>query len=794
MDIITYLDKNNIQWFYINLIIGDDHKKKLVPHYNDIKMPTMNDFYNHELVQLRKSSQFQTDFIAIDTRFIYQIDIDTKDDDDLPYIPEKYKEVCYSVPYFLSSTKKLPHIFIKPKQKIQKYNDLIDKDVEILTGKWSYAHVNSNVFNHDFDIPTIDVISLIHDYKKDNKFLKHSAHVNNKTTDHTSSYHYKNSNVNLQEVTEIMNKCISTRRAQEYNSWIEVGMCLFNIDHEFSFELWHQFSKKSDKYNEEECTKKWNSFKNTKFGLNIGSLYFFAKKDNPEQLKNIVAKRVTDDLKNCDGKHNSIAAITYKLLKEEFVCATSDGKLWYFFDGNLWKEDKDNLQLRIKLSNFIAKQFDTVLQLIRMEAPIEDLQSDASSNNTLNKKSKIINKIRENLKDHNFKKNVLLECVEFFFQPHFLDKLDSNPNLIGFNNGVFHIKQKTFIQGSPKDFVSLTTGFDYIQHKNNTLYQKVQQFFCTLHPVLEQRNYHLKTIARQLYGDNGMELFHIHCGHNGSAGGGKTKSWEINKLCLGDYVQKFDVAFLVNQKRKDATAPAPEFRKWKGRRIIYCTEPNPGETLNSGVMKDLTGGEQIVYRMLFSNQFDEYIPQFKVHIMTNDLPKIDGTDEGVKRRVRVLPYVSKFVPHDQDTNHSQFIFKADTEITYMFRDNDLLKMEYIRFILDHYDHQWKYELTKLIKESSEEYLCENDGVGRFVHEFIEKDNNSFITLKQIKERLKSCDYYDGKANVLKNRLERVMNTKCHDRKKVDNKEFRNVFKGFKFVQEYSLDEQHDLLL
>mgnify|MGYP001411638372 CR=1 FL=1 len=63
-------------------------------------------------------------------------------------------------------------------------------------------------------------------------------------------------------------------------------------------------------------------------------------------------------------------------------------------------------------------------------------------------------------------------------------------------------------------------------------------------PIEEQRTYHVKTLSRQLFGDNGMELFHIHCGHNGSAGGGKTKSWEINKLCLGKYVQKFDVGYL----------------------------------------------------------------------------------------------------------------------------------------------------------------------------------------------------------------------------------------------------------
>ena len=70
-------------------------------------------------------------------------------------------------------------------------------------------------------------------------------------------------------------------------------------------------------------------------------------------------------------------------------------------------------------------------------------------------------------------------------------------------------------------------------------------------------------------------------------------------------------------------------------------------------MKDLTGGELIVYRMLFSNQFDEYIPQFKVNIMKNDSPKIDGTDEGVKRRSRVLPYISKFVTSDYEVDQQQ---------------------------------------------------------------------------------------------------------------------------------------------
>lgn len=62
-------------------------------------------------------------------------------------------------------------------------------------------------------------------------------------------------------------------------------------------------------------------------------------------------------------------------------------------------------------------------------------------------------------------------------------------------------------------------------------------------------------------------------------------------------------------------------------------------------------------------------------------------------------------------------------------------------------------------------MCENDGISKFVSEYLEREKKSLISFKEIKEMLKNCDYYDGKANVLKNRLERVMKTKCQDRKK-----------------------------
>jgi hypothetical protein len=330
--------------------------------------------------------------------------------------------------------------------------------------------------------------------------------------------------------------------------------------------------------------------------------------------------------------------------------------------------------------------------------------------------------------------------------------------------------------------VSLSVGYNYSPLQNHVKYEKVNQYFETLHPVQEQRLYILKTFARQLFGDTGKELLHIHCGFKGSAGGGKTKSWEIQKLCLGEYVQKFDVSLLVNVKRKDCNStPSPEYRLWKGKRLLYCTEPNPGETLNSGVLKDITGGEQIVYRLLFSNTYDQYLPQFKIHIMTNDLPKIDGTDEGVKRRIRVVPYVSTF-GDKENVDPLSYHYLADTEVTYAFRNDPEMRMEYFRFLLDHYDHTWTYPMTKVIMDSSREYLADNDVVGQFVDEILQScTQGGFVTLKEIKAAFK---LYDGSANTpahsFKGRLERVLGIPAIEQQRINGAKYRNVYNGFKF--------------
>lgn len=63
-------------------------------------------------------------------------------------------------------------------------------------------------------------------------------------------------------------------------------------------------------------------------------------------------------------------------------------------------------------------------------------------------------------------------------------------------------------------------------------------------------------------------------------------------MATGDYTHEFCVEMLVSKKRPEPGKPTPDFHFWKGRRILYCTEPKQDDVLNTGTLKEITGGEK----------------------------------------------------------------------------------------------------------------------------------------------------------------------------------------------------------
>jgi len=127
------------------------------------------------------------------------------------------------------------------------------------------------------------------------------------------------------------------------------------------------------------------------------------------------------------------------------------------------------------------------------------------------------------------------------------------------------------------------------------------------------------------------------------------------------------------------------------------SEPNKKDVLNFGLIKELSGGEQVSSRGLKQDPVD-YIPQYKIFILCNYLPKIDDQGKGIWRRIRSIPFTSNFVENPDPNDKSQF--KLDEHIGDNF---GLWKFTFINILIEHlklYNQDGLYDIPEIMESTN----------------------------------------------------------------------------------------------
>lgn len=510
-----------------------------------------------------------------------------------------------------------------------------------------------------------------------------------KTSFNIIDTHYLNNikkyNPLIEQEISIIKKLIdilSIERADEYLSWIKVGICLKNIDDDL-LDTWIHFSKKSKKYTSGECEKHWfNNFKSEVYcGTNLkeGSLYYWAKCDNHVAYDNIIKKQLETYVKKAAKTrgHSDIARVVYESAKYDFVCVGIDKKEWFTFNKKTtrWETMDGAINLRRYINNEITDLFGWYQQ--EYNDGKNKLNSDDDLYDTLDKRSNGCAKIFIDLKTTNFKDNVVKECRDLYYDKEFLDKLDNNTYLFGLENCLFDLDKGEFRLGEPSDFVSLSCGVSLplsyninlpigINQYSNKLktaldYEELNNglndFIDKILPISAVKEYTIRKLSSCILGEIREEKFHI---WTGSGGNGKSKLIDLVEHCFGEYACKLPVS-LLTQKRGQSSSANPELARTRGIRFISLQEPNANEKVNLGLMKELTGGDKITTRALFKNPID-FKPQFTLFLMCNQLPQVPGDDDGTWRRMEVVEFISRFKCVSND-NKKENIYKMDTQLS-----------------------------------------------------------------------------------------------------------------------------------
>jgi phage/plasmid-associated DNA primase len=149
--------------------------------------------------------------------------------------------------------------------------------------------------------------------------------------------------------------------------------------------------------------------------------------------------------------------------------------------------------------------------------------------------------------------------------------------------------------------------------------------------------------------------------YHGSGSNGKSIIADLMSETLGEYKGTVPIT-LVTEKRGLIGGTSDEVLQLKGVRYAVMQEPTKGVKLNEGIMKELTGGDPIQARGLYSKS-EIFEPQFKLVVCTNNLFDVDSNDDGTWRRIRNVPFLSKFIDNNEKhTDDTPYVFPKDKSL------------------------------------------------------------------------------------------------------------------------------------
>ena len=351
-----------------------------------------------------------------------------------------------------------------------------------------------------------------------------------------------------------------------------------------------------------------------------------------------------------------LASIANLMYGHIFVCSNISRKSWFFFNGINWIKSNRAVHL--------SKLFETDFYSLFNYWSVAFSQEDVSNELLFLKQnySKCCSDFAAFLRNHLKKKMMIDVCAEHFYWDfqHILNKnvkssnfeeiLDTNVLLIGLQNGVYDLSSHMFRSAKPDDFIFLTTKNSYCEFSwTHVVVLEILDFFRKVFPNQTIRNYVLKLFASFMDG-NIEEQFYI---FTGTGSNGKSKLVELFQLTMGEYVGTLPVS-LITGKRTPSSSATPELARMKGKRLGVLHESNVTDALNLGLIKAISGGDNMYARALHSDPI-EFRPTFQLLLLCNDKPKrIDPYDFATWRRIIVLNFNSSFLENPDPENPLHF--------------------------------------------------------------------------------------------------------------------------------------------
>lgn len=280
---------------------------------------------------------------------------------------------------------------------------------------------------------------------------------------------------------------------------------------------------------------------------------------------------------------------------------------WFIWDGRRWAIDEKG-----QIKKFAVE---TIRQTGRQAVYIRD-----------NSREKVVKWALQS--ESAMKINAMLSLAQSLL-PVSSKEFDKDPWLLNVLNGTLDLRTGELGPHRREDLITKLAPVEYYPEAQAPTWDRfLNRIFDRNQRVI---SFMERAVGYSLTGKVGEHaLFFLH----GDGANGKSTFVNVLLHLLGDYGKMAAPNLLIHKFFDDHPTGVADLN---GCRLAICSEVEEGRRLAEALVKQLTGGDTVKARFM-RQDFFEYEPAYKIFLVGNHKPNIGGTDWGIWRRIRLIPF------------------------------------------------------------------------------------------------------------------------------------------------------------
>lgn len=304
---------------------------------------------------------------------------------------------------------------------------------------------------------------------------------------------------------------------------------------------------------------------------------------------------------------------------------------WYRYDGTRWAPDPGRTVRELAKATAVA---------IYLEAADEHDRDRHRAIMAWAKESESISRIRAMLEMASTDPAVSISP----------DDLDADPDLLGLRNGTLNLRTLTLQPHRREDLITKVAGVDFDPGA------ACPRWEAHLHRIFAGDESYIRSL-QELLGyallcGNPLQIFPVWWG---SGANGKSVTIATIRSILGDYA--VSAAAEVFMARPNDTGPRPDVLALRGARLVVAVELQAGHRLNEALVKQMTGGDPVTTRNLYSTTMETFDPSHLAILVTNPLPVVRGLEDAIWRRLQFWPFAVTIPPEERVAEYDRVLLE-----------------------------------------------------------------------------------------------------------------------------------------